>query len=257
MIDIYDGNNVMRRAMENGLAGFGPRMSLRQRYEASMAAVPGSQIWVWDGYKHNERRKAIYPQYKAGRKPTPEDIFSQIKLWRDVLKHSHATQIEVAGWEADDVIGTLVRRFRGSIPVNVHTNDMDYGQVAHLCTLKGVNMKGVPPRWIALYKAMNGDTSDRIDGIPGFGPKRWLEMEDHWPQIERAIAAGDPAGFVGLPFKPAVAAWLTNPDNVDLLQRMLQVTHFENVPDDEINGGIIEGKPDRQAAVDLLGRFFL
>lgn len=258
MIDLYDANNVMRRAMET--QQLSPRMSLRQRYEASMAKAPGTQIWVWDGYQHNERRQAIYPPYKVGRVPPAENIFAQINLWKDVLKHSHATQITVHGWEADDVIGTLARRFsKKGVPVTIHTNDMDYGQVAHLphVTLNGVNMKDVPGRWVALYKAMNGDSSDKIAGIPGFGPSRWREMQDYWPQIERAIVEGRPDGFVGLPFKPAVRAWLASEENIKLLQAMLTVTHFENVPDDELEGGITLGVPDRQGASDLLGRFFL
>lgn len=256
MIHLYDGNNVMYRQYEQ--KGTHAPMSLRMRYEHCCAQPAGTQIWCWDGYAHNERRQEIYPPYKTNRPAKPEDVFAQIKLFRECLTHSPATQIEVEGWEADDVIGTLVRRFSSKgIACTVHTNDMDYGQVAHLCTLNGVNMKGVPPRWVALYKAMNGDNSDRIAGIPGFGGKRWLEMEDHWPQIERAIAAGDPAGFVGLPFKPAVKTWLAEQENVDLLQRMLLVTHFQNVPDDEIEGGIKEGVMDRAKAHALLGKFFL
>ncbi len=258
-IDIYDGNNVMRRAMDKNVLPGSARISLRQRFEQTCDAT-SLQIWVWDGYDHNARRKDIYPGYKANRTPTPEDIFSQIKLWKEVLRHTPATQVEVSGWEADDVIGTLVRQLqRTNQPIRVHTNDMDYGQIADLwgVQLVGVNMKGVPGRWIALYKAMCGDSSDRIGGIPGFGPKRWLEMEGHWAQIERAIVAGKPEGFVGLPFKPAVAAWLAVQENVDLLQKMLLITHFENVPDDEIDGGIIPGKLDRAAGHQLLARYFL
>lgn len=256
MIDIYDGNNIMRRTYERKYAMPGESaMTLRMRFEQTCAALPGSQIWVWDGKEHNARRQEIYPRYKTNRTPMGEDVYAQVRLWREVLRHSHAVQIEVHGWEADDVIGTLVRKMPGK--ARVHTNDMDYGQIAHLCDLKGVNMKGVPPRWVALYKAMNGDSSDFIKGIPGFGPKRWVEMEDHWPQIERAIVAGDPAGFIGLPFKPAVAAWLTDPENVATLQAMLTVTHFHNVPEDEINGGITTGKVDLMAAHMRLSEFFL
>jgi 5'-3' exonuclease len=257
-IEIYDGMNVMRRAYERkwGMPGDAP-MSMRQRYEQTIAAKPGSQIWVWDGREHNARRQEIYPRYKTNRTPAGEDVYAQVRLWREVLQHSHAVQIEVHGWEADDVIGTLVRRFGGRVPVTVHTNDMDYGQVAHLCTLKGVNMKGVEPRWIALYKAMCGDSSDYIAGIPGFGPGRWLQMKDHWAQIERAIVAGEPAGFVGLPFKPKVAAWLLDEANIAELQAMLTVTHFHNVPDDELNGGVSTGTLNPMAAHTRMSEFFL
>ena len=258
MIDIYDGNNVMRRQFEKHIFGT-PAMSLRMRYEQTCAAMPGSQIWVWDGREHNERRREIYPLYKMNRTPMGEDIFSQVRLWRDVLKHSHATQIEVHGWEADDVIGTLVRRLARRAPVKVHTNDMDYGQLAHLpnVTLNGVNLKGIPARWIALYKAMVGDTSDNIKGIPNFGPKRWEALRGHWEAVERAVVLGRPEGFLGLPVPPSVAAWLAEQDNVDLLQQMLLVTHLQNVPDDELDGGIAVGVADHRKAHAMLSEFFL
>jgi len=256
MINLYDGNNIMRRACERKsyMPGETP-MSMRVRFETMCAATPGTEIWVWDGRDHNERRREVYPQYKTNREPMGEDIFSQIRLWRDVLKHSPAVQIEVHGWEADDVIGTLVRRKPHLF--TVHTNDMDYGQIAHICTLKGVNMKGVPAHRVPLYKAMVGDTSDNIDGIPGFGPGRWLEMEPHWDAIQRAIVAGNAAGFADLPFKPKVKAWLAEDANIKLLQQMLLVTHFQNVPDDELNGGIVQGKLDFTAGHNLLSEFFL
>ena len=258
-LDIYDGNNVMRRAFEQRgqLAGQRP-MSLRMRYEHAMAQPAGTQIWCWDGRAHNERRREIYPQYKMNRNPTPEDIFAQIRLWRDIAKHSPIIQFEVHGWEADDVIGTLVRRFAAKgYHCRVHTNDMDYGQIAHLCTLNGVNMKDVEPRWVPLYKALCGDSSDNIDGIPGFGPGRWKEMQSHWPAILQAIVTGTPEAFADLPFKPAVKRWLADQANVDLLQNMLLVTHFQEVPDDELDGGAHFGEPDRAAALELLEKYFL
>lgn len=189
------------------------------------------------------------------RPPTPEDIFSQIRLWKDVAKYSPIIQIEVEGWEADDVIGTLVRKQPGRY--KVHTRDMDYGQIDHLCLLNGVNMKGVPPKWITLYKALCGDSSDNIKGIPGFGPGRWKDMEPHWGAIRDAIRHNHLHTLLSLPFKPAVRAWLAQSGSMDLLQAMFQVTHFENVPDDELEGGIIIGQPDRNAASAILQRYFM
>lgn len=260
MIHLYDGNNVMLRAAHKPQLGAQRPMSMRMRYEHACAQPIGSQIWCWDGRDHNAMRQAIYPRYKTNREPQAEDIFAQIKLWKNLLKHSPATQITVEGWEADDVIGTLARKFAAKgVACTIHTNDMDYAQLDHFdtVTLNGVNTKGVPARWVCLFKAMNGDSSDYIAGIPGFGPKRWVEMEPHWPQIERAIRLGDPAGFVGLPFKPSVAAWLTEQQNVDTLQAMLTITHFFNVPDDELGGGVHVGEFNRAEAVNLLGKYFL
>lgn len=260
MIHLYDGNNVMLRAMMKPMLGAARPMSLRMRYEHACAQPVGSQIWCWDGRGHNERRREIYPLYKMNRTPMAEDMFSQIRLLRECLGHAPVTQIEVPEWEADDVISTMARRFaKAGLLVTIHTNDMDYAQLLALgnVTLDGCNDKGVPARWIPLYKAMVGDPSDNIKGIPGFGPGRWAAMEDYWPQIERAIVAGAPAGFVGLPFKPAALAWLQDEENIDLLRRMLLVTHFMDVPDDELSAGITAGELDRDAAHAKLGRFFL
>lgn len=260
MINLYDGNNVMRRAMErHQLPGARP-LSIRQRFEHAAAAPAGTEIWVWDGRQHNDRRREIYPDYKMNRTPTPEDVFAQIRLWRELLVHSGATQVTVHGWEADDAIATLAKRFaKRGVPVSIHSNDMDYAQLDHFeaVTLVGVNTKGIPSRWVPLYKAMVGDTSDNIAGIKGFGHKRWEEMRDHWPQIERAVVAGDPAGFIGLPFKPAVLSWLTDEANVKLLQNMLLVTYFYDVPEDELTGGITEGRLDRLKAYGRMQEFFL
>lgn len=260
MIHLYDGNNVMLRAAHKPMLGAARPMSMRMRYEHACAQPLGSQVWCWDGRDHNERRREIYPRYKTNREPMAEDMFSQINLWKDLLGHSPATQITVHGWEADDVISTMVRKLvKKGMQVTVHTNDMDYAQLADLpgVVLDGCNTKGVSARWIPLYKAMVGDSSDFIAGIPNYGHKRWEAMVDHWSQIERAIVQGHPAGFVGLPFTKGVAAWLTDQENIDLLRAMLTVTHFINVPDDELEGGVTPGNFDRNAAVNLLGKYFL
>lgn len=262
MIHLYDGNNVMRRDMEKPMAQLlrARPMTLRQRYEATCQTAPGTEIWCWDGYNHNARRRALYPQYKMNREPTPVDIFAQIKLWREILEHSPAVQIEVEGWEADDVIATFARKYAAlGVPVTIHSNDMDFAQLEDLpgIILDGVDTKGVPARWVPLYKAMVGDKADNISGIPNFGPKSWEALEDHWPQIERAIVAGQLGGFVGLPFKPNILAWLTTEENVRTLQNMLTITYFENVPDEQLNSALRFGFSNRAAAHKRLKEFFL
>lgn len=260
MINLYDGNNVMRRAMERHQLPAARPMTLRQRFEEAFTRPLGWDVWVWDGYNHNARRRDIYPKYKMNREATPEDIFAQIKLWKEILRHTPAIQVEANGWEADDVIGTLARKLaQRGLPVNIHSNDMDYGQLERLgnVNLVGVDTKGIEGRWIPLYKALVGDKSDNIDGVPNFGHKRWEAMRDHWPQIERAIRQGSVEGLTGLPFTKGVIAWLQSDGNLELLQNMLLVTHIHNVPDDELEGGIIQGKPDRLAGHARLSEFFL
>jgi len=256
MIEIYDANNILRRSYEHSYGQ--TAMSLRERYE-EQAFKTTPQIWVWDGKDHNTRRQDIYSPYKANRPPLAENVVAHSNLWKKILQHTPSSQITVEGWEADDVIGTLVEKFslKGH-RVKVHTNDMDYGQIAHLCELNGVNLKGVEPRWIPLYKAMVGDPSDNIAGIPFFGPKAWVALKpEHCTQIERAIDAQNLAGFVDMPFRPAVVTWLTEPENVYRLKNMLQVTRFMSVPLDEIEGGWTHGQLNRLHAYSILSEFFL
>src|SRR4051812_34456936 len=127
MINIYDGNNVMLRDLEK----FGHlRIGLRRRYETAADATPGTEIWCWDGYQHNERRRELYAPYKMNRTPMAEDRFAQIKLFREALKYSNAVQVECATWEADDVISSLAHRLIcKKVPVTVHSNDLDYWQL--------------------------------------------------------------------------------------------------------------------------------
>jgi 5'-3' exonuclease len=263
MIDIYDGNNVMLRALTTVPLKGMKSMSLRERYQHAATAPAGTQIWCWDGFAHNERRRDLYPRYKTNRTPMAEDMFAQIKLWKEMLTHSPAIQVECEGWEADDVVSTLARQFaaRGTA-VTLHTNDLDYRQLEELptVTINGIlNGKGVPPKWIPLYKATMGDASDFIAGIPGFGAKAWTNLAEagELEQFQRAVVAGDPAGFVGLTVTKQVATWLSIPKNVAELQNMLAITYFINVPDDELSKGLQVGVPNLSAADSLLTRYFL
>lgn len=252
MINLFDGNNVMLRAMTTQAVPGQARISLRRRYETAQA----TDIWVWDGRNHNQRRQKIFPDYKGQRAPMAEDHFAQISLFKELLTHSPASQINVDGWEADDVIATLA--YKGK-PVVIHTNDLDYAQLRMLPTVTLFGVKGwdYDPKWLPLFKALVGDPADNIPGIPGFGPKAWEAIVPFADEVLSAIKLGSPHAFHHLPFKPAILNWLSDKDNMATLQAMLAITYFQTVPDDEIANGLTTGKPDRAAAETLLRRFFL
>ena len=252
MINIYDGNNVLMRALSDTSLHARNGMNLRQRYNGTLP----SDIWVFDGQGHNKRRQEIYPPYKGKRQPPAANIFAQIKLFKELIKHSHGTLIEVEGWEADDVIGALARK--GAL-MKIHTNDMDYAQLLKLPNvfLNGVKTKDVEARWIPLYKATVGDSSDNIAGIPGFGNKAWTDLQPHLEKFERAVVTGKPAMFSAFPMNKVVGLWLSSPENVAELQNMLLITHFFPVPDTEINAGITPGVYNPEAAEALLDRYLL
>lgn len=256
-IHLFDGNNVMLRDLDSATH---QRIGLRQRWQA--ANQPGVlHIWVWDGRNHNERRKRLYPEYKAHRTPTPEERYAQIGVFRESLKHSNAWQVECEGWEGDDVIASLVRKLskRGDIPITIHTNDLDYAQlrVFPLVYLNGVKPSPCPPHRLALYKAMVGDPSDNIKGIPGFGPKKFAALETYWGEIEHAVDARDAVNLASIPFTKAHQTWVKDPPNVELLSNMLAVTRFFNVPDEDVEKGITKGVRNFEAMDALFRRFFL
>lgn len=259
MIYIYDGNNVMLRDLDK--VG-GERIGLRRRYE--MCNDGNVHIYVWDGRNHNERRRAVYPAYKANRTPMAEDRFAQIHVFREALQHSLAYQVDCNGWEADDVIGALVHRFASrKMPVTVFTNDLDYWQLMQYSnvTIDGIRPEGAPncePHHIPLYKALVGDPSDNIKGVPGFGPKSWnaLTPPDR-KKLLRAIEEDCNELVHELPLPTRPRNLLLNPDNRKEARAALAVTRFLPVPEAELDAGMKQGVLNREAANALFRRFFI
>lgn len=272
MIHLYDGNNVMLRDLDK--VG-GERIGLRRRFEISTS---GAHIWVWDGRNHNERRRAIYPEYKMNRTPMAEDRFAQIGVFREALSHSPCFQAECPGWEADDVIGALVHRFASNrtgkdangmggvsapIKCTVHTNDLDYWQLMQYSnvTVDGIRPQAVPncePHHIPLYKALVGDKSDNIIGVKGFGPKSWNQLSLPQRKLLQSAIEGDNADMIhALELHTRVHNLLLNPDKRAEARAALTVTRFIPVPEPELDAGITKGVLNREAANALFKRFFL
>lgn len=256
-IHLFDGNNVMLRDLDSPTHQM---LGLRQRYaQANEQGV--LHIWVWDGARHNDRRKVVYPDYKGNRTPMGEDRFAQIGVFREALQHSNAWQIECPTWEGDDVIASMVRKLsaRGDVPITIHTNDLDYAQLRTypLVYLNGVKPCPCPPHRLALFKALVGDPSDNIKGIPNFGPKAFSALETYWGDLENAIDNIDEAAIARIPLKPAHKAWLLDPPNLTLVRAMLTITRFFEVPETDLEAGIKKGTYNYPAADQLFRRFFL
>ncbi|HKJ76905.1 MAG TPA: DNA polymerase I, partial [Gammaproteobacteria bacterium] len=136
-------------------------------------------------------RDELFAEYKAHRPPMPEELAGQIAPLKRGIEAMGLPLLEVAGVEADDVIGTLVRRAREQgMDVLVSTGDKDMAQLVEdgvtlVNTMNdavlgpdGVTEKfGVPAERIIDYLALVGDTSDNVPGVPKVGPKtavKWL-----------------------------------------------------------------------------------
>ncbi|MDI9485630.1 MAG: 5'-3' exonuclease H3TH domain-containing protein [Bacillota bacterium] len=139
-------------------------------------------------------RHELFPDYKAQRPPMPEELRSQLPLIEDVIQSLGAPLVRLEGYEADDVMGTIARHTPDDTHCYIVSTDRDTLQlVSEDVTVIAPNSKankvftpeivthdmGVPPERIPDLKALMGDSSDNIPGIPLVGPKtakRWLSL---------------------------------------------------------------------------------
>ena len=137
-------------------------------------------------------RSQIYPEYKAHRKPPPEDFDPQVERCVSLLGQMGVPVLAVEGVEADDTIATVVRRMRREHPdldVRIVSRDKDLGQLVdervHLFDpqadkVLGVDelfeSKGVRPDQVVDMLALMGDPVDNVPGVPGIGPKIASEL---------------------------------------------------------------------------------
>ena len=148
-------------------------------------------------------RHRLYVDYKAGRKPMPEDLAVQIPILKEVLGIMNVRICEREGYEADDVIGTLAKKF--ALPTYIYTGDRDSYQLVDettsVCfTRKGVsdileltaeNFKdetGLTPAQIIELKALMGDKSDNIPGVAGVGEKSAMSLLEKYGDLEGIYA---------------------------------------------------------------------
>ena len=149
-------------------------------------------------------RYELDPEYKAGRKETPDLFASQLPLIHEVLEALEIKQLKVSGVEADDVIATLATRAaRDGIDVVVVTGDRDSYQLVqdpHIKVLynkRGVSdyalydeagiaerCGGVTPAQYPQYAALRGDTSDNLPGVPGIGEKTAAKLVTTYGSLE-------------------------------------------------------------------------
>ena len=146
--------------------------------------APDGLVVTWDVGRTTFRTEE-YPEYKAQRRSTPDRFRTQLPLIREVLDAMQIAQVEQAGYEADDVIASLVRQAeRDGWDVLVVTGDRDSFQLVDskvkvVYTRRGISDTVlVDPEWVEKkygvrpdqyldYAALRGDTSDNLPGVPG------------------------------------------------------------------------------------------
>ena len=213
---VIDGNSLMYRAFfalqtpmtsrdgtpTGALHGFlGMLLKLVDRKPSHMAVafdVHGPT------FRHNK-----YDEYKAGRRPTPDELRTQMPILKDILRLMGIAVVECPSYEADDILGTLSRRAEAAgLDVLLVTGDRDALQLTTdhthvLLTKKGITdtveydpatlkeAYGLTPDHMRDLKALMGDSSDNIPGVPGVGEKTALKLLESYGDLDGVYAHAD------------------------------------------------------------------
>ncbi len=156
---------------------------------------------VYDAPGENFRNQ-IFADYKAHRPPMPPELAAQLGMVRRVVEAFGLAQLEVPGFEADDIIATLARvATAAGMEVVICSSDKDLmqlcgGDVSVLDTMKNrrfgvaeVQEKfGVPPALVGDVLALMGDSIDNVPGVAGIGPKTAAELINKFGTLEALLA---------------------------------------------------------------------
>ncbi len=211
---LIDGNSLLFRAyyatsmqgrimsttsgvVTNAVFGFASML-----HKALEMIEPDAVLVAFD-YGKKTFRHDLYSDYKGGRKATPEDLIPQFQLVRDYLDSMNIQRFEMENIEADDIIGTMSRRYR-DYETNILSSDKDLLQciddttsvwlmkkgLSDLEKMDEASLKekfGLKPHQITDLKGLMGDASDNIPGIPGVGEKTALKLLEQYETVENII----------------------------------------------------------------------
>jgi len=219
---IVDGNSLMHRAFHalplmdaegiytNAIYGF-LNMLLKVIREEDVRYI----AVCFDEHGPTFRHTA-YPDYKAGRSATPDELRQQFRTIRQLLTDMNIRWFTLMGWEADDLLGTLSLKAGASgVRPLLLTGDRDALQLVDgvtelMFTCKGISETilftparvheeyGFSPEQVTDWKGLAGDSSDNIPGIPGVGDKTAVKLLHQYGTLEDILAhAGEVKGKLG------------------------------------------------------------
>ncbi|MFZ1249163.1 MAG: DNA polymerase I [Candidatus Saccharimonadales bacterium] len=208
---VIDGNSVFYRgyyampslSTKDGIPTGGVFGFATMALEVIKRLKPDYVAVAWDKPKTNIRKRLeIYPAYKAGRKPAPPDFYEQIPVLHELLDAFGWPLYEMDDYEADDLMATLARQAsEQGIETMLITSDLDALQCIGPLTKVFALKKGLsnielysPDSFRAKYgldvhqfldlKALKGDSSDNIPGVPGVGEKTAVQLLQQYKTID-------------------------------------------------------------------------
>ena len=170
---------------------------------------PTKVVVAWDSKSSTSRRRAIYPEYKAGRVKPGDDFYTQIPLLEELIHDLGWNFVEIDNYEADDIIGTLSRQADETLDSTgqceyetyIISSDLDMLQIVDENThmwriLKGfsnieqINVAEVEAKYgikksqFLDLKSLKGDSSDNIPGVPGIGEKTAAKLLNEYDSLD-------------------------------------------------------------------------
>lgn len=214
-------------------------------------------------------RHELFPAYKAQRDKTPEDLVRQIELAHEALAALRIPMVELAGFEADDVIATLaVRAAREGHDVVILSSDKDLLQLVgpHVVMHHALRDQvmdeaatreyfGVPPENVPDILAIRGDASDNIPGVKGIGEKGALQLVEKYGHIESILAslpAIEADESLGRLRKRMAALLAEQADDARLALELVTLRH--DVPLDVSLDDLVVRAPDAGATLAVFTR---
>ncbi len=268
---VVDGNSILNRAFygvrplttKDGFptnALYGMVNMIRKQTEATGA----DGLAVAFDLKAPTFRHGLYDAYKAGRRPMPEELAEQLPVAKELLAAMGFHVLELAGYEADDILGTVSAMCeREGIPCCLMTGDRDSLQLisdtTHILLATNTDTVdtdraafrekyGVEPEQFVDVKALMGDSSDNIPGVPGIGEKTALKLIAAYGSLDGVYAA-----LPGAKETPSVLRKLTEgKESAYLSQTLARICR--EVPLDIPLNDLTAAEPDRPKLRELFLR---
>ena len=247
----------MNAAGENTSAPFGFTrflLDIREQFAPDYLAV------VFDA--GDSFRAQEYPEYKATREKMPDDLRESLGRIRQIVEAFNDPVVELEGYEADDVIGTLARQAaEQGLEAVIVSGDKDFyqlvqphihlmnpgrggasGVAADWVTEQNADEKfGIPPSQVADYLALVGDSSDNVPGARGVGPKTAVQLLKQYPDVERLIENADS-------LKPPRASKSLS-ENADMVRLSKRLVTIMTDLDIELDLGVLRVQEPNNAAL--------
>lgn len=258
-ITLIDGNSIMFRAyyataypgakiMQSSTGVFTNAVFAFAGMFEKILEIDHTDILVAFDTAEPTKRHLSYEGYKAGRQKMPEELAQQIPLVYEYVDLNGVTRYSKGGYEADDIIGTLAKLASDEgYDVNIYSSDKDMLQLVDQHVTVNLLKKGMqevhaftPEKLIEVYgltheqmidlKALMGDPSDNIPGIPGVGEKTATKLLQEYQTLENILAHKDDIkGKLGEKIRDGEASALMSKELVTIDREAKIDVHLDNI----------------------------